>query len=92
MQFQWDFFGGATPQNTGYLVCDRCLDDPAYQYKLLILPPDPPPQLNIRPEPYAVDATNFRITEDGDTRITETGDDRIDQSNLTPTGNPDVGP
>lgn len=54
------------PQNTGLLVCDTgCLDDLAYQFKLLILPPDPQPFFNTRPENYIVDETNWLTTVDG---------------------------
>lgn len=73
MQFQWDYYSGPTMQNTGFLVCDRCLDAPAEQQRLIILPPDPPPFFNTRPEPYFVDETNFLATEDGNILTTEGG-------------------
>jgi hypothetical protein len=71
MQFQYDFMGGPVPQNLGLLVCGRCLDGLNYQNKLLILPPDPAPIFNTRPEPYAVDETNWLTTQDGDTLATQ---------------------
>lgn len=74
MQFQYDFVGGATPQNLGLLVCPTCLDDLQYQNMLLILPPDPAPIWNTRPEPYAVDETNWLTTQDGDIITTQDGD------------------
>lgn len=77
MQFQYDFMGGSVPQNTGYLVCPRCLDDLNYQRQLLIIPPDPPPIANTRPEPYAVDETDWLTTEDGDILTTESDDPLI---------------
>lgn len=55
MRFQYDYMGGPTPQYLGVLVCPRCEDDLMYQRKLLILPPDPEPFRNTRPEPYEVD-------------------------------------
>lgn len=55
MRFQYDFMGGTAPQRTGPLVCPKCEDALNYQQKLLILPPDPPPFRNVRPEQYAVD-------------------------------------
>lgn len=74
MQFQYDFFGGPVTQNTGFLVCERCLDAPTLQLRLIILPPDPPPFFNTRPEPYFVDETNFLSTEDGNILTTEVGE------------------
>ena len=46
-QFQW---AGASLFDTGYLVCERDLDIPFEQYKVLILPPDPIPRTNPRPD------------------------------------------
>lgn len=73
MRFQYDFFGGTTMQNTGYLVCGKCENAPAWQYKLLILPPDPPPLMNTRPENYVVDETNWLTTQDGSVFETQAG-------------------
>jgi len=74
MAFQFDYLGGSTPQNLGLLVCARCTDDLNYQQKLLILPPDPAPIANTRPEPYSVDETNWITTQDGDIITTQDGD------------------
>lgn len=85
LQFQYDFMGGNVPQNLGLLVCSKsCLDELNWQQKLLILPPDPPPFFNTRPENYAVDETNWLTTQDGDV-ITTQGDSPI----VTPIPNPD---
>ena len=51
-QNQW---AGPSLLNTNLLVCDRCLDKPAPFLKTLVLPPDPTPVLNARPEPYSID-------------------------------------
>lgn len=72
--FQYDFYGGSVPQNSGYLVCDHCRNDLAYQFKLLILPPDPKPIFNTRPEPYAVDETDWLTTQDDDIITTQDGE------------------
>lgn len=48
-QFAWR---GTTLQNLHILVCDSCLDIPNEQLRLIILPPDPTPTLNARPENY----------------------------------------
>lgn len=87
MQFQYDFYGGSVPQNSGYLVCPRCLDDLAYQFKLLILPPDPKPIMNTRPENYFVDETDFRVTQEDEVRVTEDGEDRVIIERLGGDGN-----
>ena len=79
MQFQYDYMGGAIPMNTGFLVCPRCVDDLNYQRKMLVIPPDPPPLLNTRPEPYSIDETNFFSTMDGDQIVTMQGDNIITQ-------------
>ena len=55
MRFQFDYMGGSIPQSTGLLVCPRCEDEWDTQRKLLILPPDPAPFRNTRPENYMAD-------------------------------------
>lgn len=55
LQFQYDFRGGSTPMNMGWLRCPRCISPLTYQRKLLIIPPDPPPIFNTMPENYPVD-------------------------------------
>lgn len=51
-QFEWT---GPKLQNLRRLVCPPCLDKPQPQRKLIILPPDPVPVLNPRPELYVTD-------------------------------------
>ena len=48
-QHEW---AGLKLQNLRLLVCDRCLDLPNPQLKARILPPDPTPIANARPEPF----------------------------------------
>jgi len=45
-----------------------------------VLPPDPPPIYNSRPEPYSIDETDYRVTTDGSIRETE---DPLDQPRIT---------
>lgn len=40
---------------TGFLVCPRCLDKPQDQFRTPILPPDPVPIVNPRPEFFSLD-------------------------------------
>lgn len=51
-QFQWS---GVNLFNTQVLVCQRCADDPQPQLKTIVLPPDPPPVINARVEPFTID-------------------------------------
>lgn len=48
---QMEFFGPALKW-TGFLVCDHCLDRPQDQNRPIILPPDPVPVVNPRPENF----------------------------------------
>lgn len=48
-QYQWV---GPRLQNLYRLVCKSCLDIPQEQLKLIVLPPDPVPIQNARPENY----------------------------------------
>ncbi len=71
MQFQYDYVGGPTPINLMYLRCPRCVAPLTEQRRLLIIPPDPPPLFNTRPENYYVDEARFLLTEDLDIITTE---------------------
>jgi len=48
-QYEWQ---GARTQNTNRLTCDRCLDDLQEQNRVIVLPADPQPVMNPRPENY----------------------------------------
>lgn len=54
LAFQFDYRGEQL-KNTGRLVCRPCTDIPQEQLRPRIIPPDPPPIMNARPENYAVD-------------------------------------
>jgi len=51
-QFQWQ---GPKLQNLRILVCSECLDTPQQQLRSIIIPPDPIPVQNPRPEYYVQD-------------------------------------
>ncbi len=52
-QLSWQYqFVGVTLQNLRILVCPTCLDTPSEQLRQIILPVDPVPMLNARPENY----------------------------------------
>ena len=76
LKWQWQWAG---PQmiNTRLLVCCKCLDEPTEQLRTIILPPDPPPVYNARPEAYSLDETDFRTTENAQERTTEDGSPRV---------------
>lgn len=73
MAFQFDFLGGTVPQNTRFLKCPKCMNALRWQNKLIIIPPDPPPLYNTRPENYTIDETQYLITQDGKTLDTQGG-------------------
>jgi len=55
-QFDWR---GTRLQNLRRLVCASCLDVPQQQLRTIVLPPDPVPVMNPRPEQYAVEVPSF---------------------------------
>lgn len=73
-QFQW---AGVDLINQGIKVCSTCVDVPSDFLRTIIIPPDPDPVDQPRPEPYAFDEVDYRITEDGSTRVTETDSPRV---------------
>jgi len=75
-QYQW---AGNQLINLGSLVCEHCVDVPQEQLRTIILPPDPSPLFNARPEPYTIDETDWRVTQDSDIRETQDGDLRVTQ-------------
>jgi len=59
-QFQW---AGPRLQNLRILVCRSCLDVPQEQLRTIVLPPDPVPVVNPRPEIST--AMYISLREDG---------------------------
>lgn len=59
-QHEW---AGLQLYNKRILVCDTCLDKPQRQLGSIVLPPDPMPVMNARPENYAVDEVWGMISE-----------------------------
>ena len=68
---------------TGFLVHTDFLDIPNEQFRTLIIPPDPDPLFNARPEPYTIDETDWRVTQDSSIRETQDGALRVVQSSET---------
>ena len=100
LHWQYDFRGRSLA-NLRILVCHTCEDTPQPQLKPRIIPPDPLPIQNARPERYRQYETNTRYTSGqntvdpvtgipivgGDVRITENNNDRVTQQ----TGQPSPG-
>lgn len=75
LAFQFDFRGPQL-QNLRILVCERCTDRPSPGYRPIIVPPDPLPIQNPRPEWFAADENNYFTTMGADFLVTE-DDDRL---------------
>lgn len=67
-QFDWR---GTQLANTRHLVCPNCMDKPQRQLGTIILPPDPLPVLNARPEQYSFDEepNSARLTQNDKLRM-----------------------
>lgn len=67
----WQFdFRGQRLENLRILVCNRCLDVPQEQFRPVVVPPDPVPTRNPRPDQYRL-AIPYIVT---DTAGAEVGD------------------
>lgn len=78
----------------GVLVCRTCWDAPQPQLKSIIIPPDPIPVYNPRPERYFTIVPSFVATESsiftGDDLTTEDGKTLIHEIQDTPTPSPEL--
>lgn len=54
MQWQYEWAGNRLV-NQNQLVCDSCYDEPQQQLRVIVLPADPTPIVNPRPEAYSRD-------------------------------------
>ena len=70
-QMEW---GGNTLYNKKLLVRSRSLDTPSPFLRSILLPPDPPPIMNARPEPYAIDEAGVLFSADNSLVMTASGD------------------
>jgi hypothetical protein len=69
MQWQYEW-SGTSLVNKRVLVAPDMLDEPNRQLGTFILPPDPPPIMNARPEQYNIDEqpVSTRVTVNGNIR------------------------
>lgn len=80
-QLSWQFqFAGPNLQNLRLLVCKRCLDVPQPQLQPRILPPDPVPIMNPRPEWFAIDEEDYLTTQVPNPLGTQSGDTLVVQN------------
>lgn len=84
-QMQWQ---GMQLQNLRILVCKPCLDRPSIQLKTIILPPDPLPVFNPRPEAYDAEVGSNMTTMSDVWFATMAGVPLVMVSQITPTPNP----
>jgi hypothetical protein len=77
-QYEWN---GTQLINKRVLVFSDAYDTPNRQLGTIILPPDPVPIVNARPEQYAIDEQTFRVTQSGQQRYQMNGQARL-ESNL----------
>ena len=99
LSFQVDWAGAGTI-NKRLLVCRRCLDKMQPQLRAIILPADPVPIQNPRPQIFSDASTNWRQVSgfnttdpttgipvpDGDIRSTENDGLRVTQQTGAPSG------
>lgn len=83
LNWQYDYRGKQL-QNLNLLVCELCYDTPQEQLRPLVLPPDPLPIINARPESFYIDETDVRVTMSGGIRVTMTGGTRVLAGDPTP--------
>ena len=81
-------------QNIRLLVCKPCYDTPNQQLRTIILPPDPLPVFNPRPQRYTVTVPSYMATESvtfaGTDLTTEDGVNIIWEIEVTPTPDPNL--
>ena len=88
LRFQYDWRGAAL-QNLRILVCpNECQDEPQEQLRAIVLPRDPDPIINARPEYFEGDSTSYMTLTPASTDLT-TGLPVLNQTQMvTLTGQP----
>ncbi len=90
LEWQYDW-RGTRLQNLKVLVAEDMLDEPQRQLGTIILPPDPVPILNARPESYGNEEKTFRIEQSGQPRFQMDDTERL-ESNLQGQNNAGTNP
>lgn len=86
-QLQWQ---GMQLQRIPYLVCDTCWDTPQEQLRTIILPPDPVPVDNPRPENYTFEVPSYISELSGVNLVTMAGVNLITMIEVTPNPDPNA--
>lgn len=75
IDFKWQFdWRGQNIVNLKFLVCPPCYDLPSEAaLRTIVLPADPLPLMNARPEPYSIDETDFFVGLNGAFIVTQSG-------------------
>lgn len=74
LTWQYSYQGAFVPVNTFSLVCPKHIDPLNEQDQAYILPPDPSPIFNARPETYTLDEASWLLTQDGEIITTQGGE------------------
>lgn len=75
---QWQYeWAGQTLINLRLLVREQSYDIPQEQLRTIVLPPDPPPVYNARPESYFIDETDFFTLEGSNSQTIQGGEATI---------------
>lgn len=90
LYWQYDY-SGSQLINKRILVGQDELDVPQVQLRTIVIPADPAPLFNARPEPYVIDETDWRVTQDGEIRETQDGELRVTQPSQTEATEEDPG-
>lgn len=69
-QQQWN---GLKLQTYNILVCKKCWDEPQIQLRTIIIPPDPLPVLNPRPEQFSTIVPSYMATLQNQRFVTLSG-------------------
>ncbi len=97
-QLRWQHdWQGPRLQNLRILVCPDCIDTPQQNGQTIILPPDPIPIQNARPDPHMFmgqssspiptqsGSPNVLYTQDGNPLVTQSSDPLTTEQQTTPT-------
>jgi len=79
--YQW---AGTRLQNLHIRVCFKCADVPQEQLRSIVLPADPVPVKDPRPEYYGIEVTSFLADPNGPSLLTEGGSALIWEIDVTP--------
>jgi hypothetical protein len=78
---QWQMeWGGFKLYSKRILVYPDMYDKPQEQLRSIIIPPDPQPLMNARPENYTYDEWTFRLTQSGQQRFLMNGTPRVESN------------